>query len=132
MRPYFIPYYTCTTLRKKFTSAGTRFIQNIRSQPCYDSSQCQVEVLYDVVADPQVVTGSFVILNHGDDKIRYFANRRSDNGAHDRLSVSGLSQDRYDLLVFPLSGNGLPFIFPANQPSGVINVPVTADSKSFW
>ena len=116
-----------TSLYIKFTSAGTHFIQDIRTRPC-NSSQCQFEIMYNVVADSELVTGSLIVLNYGDDEIHYFVNRHSDNGARVSVSVSGLTKDRCNLLVFLLNESGLPFTFPANQQNRVV-VPVTADSK---
>ena len=120
-------YYT---LYIKFTSAGTHFVQDIRTQPC-NSSQCQFEIMYNVVADSSLVTGSFIVLNYGGDKFHYLVNRRSDNGAHDGVSVNGLTRDSYNLLVFLLNGSGLPFTLPSNQQRIVVNVSVTAKSEYF-
>lgn len=82
------------------------------------------------MADPELVTGAFVFLNHGDDEIHYFVNRHSDNGAHSGVSVNGLSGDRYNMQVFSLNGTGLPFTFPANQ-SEVTSVAAAGTCKCF-
>lgn len=121
-----LPIHVCTTL---CTSAGTYLIQNIRSQPCYNSSRCQLDIMYDIAVDSKLVTGSFIALIHDNGKSYYFVNRGPDNGARDSVvSVSGLPKGHYSLLVLLLNENRLRIIFP--QPaSRVINV--TADGKYF-
>lgn len=80
------------------------------------------------MADSKLVTASFVVLNDGDDVIRYIVNSHSVNGIQYSVPVSGLTGGFYNVVVFSLNASGLPFTNPEGK---ITNVSVNADSKWF-
>ena len=121
----------CTYTVYLYIHVGTYFVQNIRTQLCH-SSQCQVEVIYDVVSDPKVPVNSLIVLENMDNDIKhYFVGENQDNATHSGgVLMSGLTKGLYDLHVFEflLYERGLPSRIPANPQSRVINISTMADS----